>query len=298
MRKVNRLSAILGLLLFLSLLPPQEAFSASSIPSNPTPLSTFKFAPNGVCIEPYHFVLANDDDDKSSSSSSSKDSTPRRARRDNNNNNNKRPRLFTMRNVPGEGDCMFLAVALAAATSMGLGGNDALLRAISKETRQVVAQVLEYGRNHVQSVLVVEGHRLVTAHQLLESATQQLGLDNSNQYLKLVRKEGRDGGLYGGGPELTVLSNVLRRPISIYELVPTNNSNDDNNDNDDDDKSRCLVECVGTFGDVFQDPCNSIPNSAVKGAGLQPGAYSWHLHILVLDASPNEKHACVLLPQD
>ena len=50
-----------------------------------------------------------------------------------------------MRNVPGEGDCMFLAVALAAATSSGMGGNDAFLRALSKDTRNVVAQVLGGG---------------------------------------------------------------------------------------------------------------------------------------------------------
>jgi hypothetical protein len=51
---------------------------------------------------------------------------------------------------------------------------------------------------------------------------------------------------------------------------------------------------------VFGDPLARIPESAVHGLShsLLPGAYSWHLHILVVPTSPVEKHACVLLPQD
>ena len=57
----------------------------------------------------------------------------------------------------------------------------------------------------------------------------------------------------------------------------------------------CRIKRVGIFGDLFKDPLLSMPDSAVL-SGLQPGAYSWHLHILIVDASLNEKHACVLLP--
>ena len=89
---------------------------------------TFRYAPNGVCVSPEFFV-----DEKN------------------------RDQVFTMRNVPGEGDCMFLAVALAAAASMGLGGNDTLLRAISRETREcIVTQIQNMQRKihlSMQSVL-------------------------------------------------------------------------------------------------------------------------------------------------
>lgn len=191
-----------------------------------------------------------------------------------------------MKNVPGEGDCMFLAVALATLTSVGLGGNDVLLRAISAETRNVVASVLESSGN-----LLIEGKRMVAAETLLKSAAKQEGT-TPEEYLKRLRTE---CGLYGGGPELTVLTNVLRRPISIYEL-------------DHSDKLGAATEgtnnvqpiqCKGTFGEIFQDPLKMIPNSAVLSADAQPGgcAYSWHLHILVVDVSPQGKHACVLLPQ-
>jgi hypothetical protein len=208
-----------------------------------------------------------------------------------------------MRNVPGDGDCMFLAVALAAATSMGLGGNDALLRAISRETRAVVAQVLSSEGN----LYIDPKQTEVPASKLLRSAVaQEPGIDTVEEYLEALRKEGRDGGLYGGGPELAVLANVLRRPISIYEVDKPRlkqmieGSKCDNNQNSGVDTSIFPIVCKGSFGEgIFEDPClTSIKDSAVFAASnTQPGAYSWRVNILVLNVSPGEKHACVLLPQ-
>lgn len=191
-----------------------------------------------------------------------------------------------MKNVPGQGDCMFLAVALASLTSVGLGANDALLNAISKETRNVVANILESANN--SGNLVIENKRLVSTQSLLKSAAKQEGV-SPEEYLEMLR----NGTLYGGGPELTVLSNVLRRPISIYEL---------------DGDSRMIqgetvqpIQCMGVFGkNTFDDALRNIPNSAItlhQSQGDMQGAYSWHLHILVVDTLPHEKHACVLLPQ-
>ncbi len=213
------------------------------------PFQSFQFADNGVCLQPSYFQS-----------------------RDGN--------LFTMRNVPGDGDCMFLAVALAAATSMGIGGNDALLQAISRETRAVVAHVLSNKGN-----LLIEPGRIVSASDLLKSAARKERV-TPETYLELLKRPGNY--LYGGGPELAVLSNVLRRPISVYEMDTTAPSVPE---------GICPIQCMGIFGEgMFEDPCKNIPNSAVL-SGSQPGAYSWHLHILVVNASPTEKHACVLLPQ-
>eukprot|EP00547_Thalassionema_nitzschioides_P007683 CAMPEP_0194219470 /NCGR_PEP_ID=MMETSP0156-20130528/26044_1 /TAXON_ID=33649 /ORGANISM="Thalassionema nitzschioides, Strain L26-B" /LENGTH=193 /DNA_ID=CAMNT_0038949147 /DNA_START=150 /DNA_END=731 /DNA_ORIENTATION=- len=190
-----------------------------------------------------------------------------------------------MRNVPGEGDCMFLAAALATAASMGLGANNVLSRKIAKETRQVVADILEFGKNRN---LVIDSQRIVPAKKLLFAASKGEGL-TPKEYLRRLRLEGSEGGLHGGGLELTVLSNVLRRPISVYELLPTMAIA----------KKYHPVECKGVFGDkIFKDPCLEVENSAILSNNLMPGAYSWHLHILVLDSSiEGEKHACVLLPQ-
>ena len=238
-----------------------------ALSAKPTQFQQFKFAPNGVCLEPAFFVVPSTS-----------------------HHHHQHRRLFTMRNVPGDGDCMFQATALAAATSFGLGANMTLLRKIALETRQVVASILES-----DGTLYIEKNRLVPARRLLHSAANDMGV-TPEEYLALLRKEGRDGGLYGGGPELTVLSNVLRRPISIYELddtaVPVGRESMD----DDDSSSSCCIVCKGIFGaPLFDDPCRNISNSAVL-SNIQPGAYSWHLHILVVDAGA-DKHACVLLPQ-
>lgn len=270
----NRL--VLWLLLLLVLLLLQQSSSgvtAFSAPhrSRPTPISrpfqTFQFAPDGVCLNPRYFYDPND-------------------------------QYFTMCNVPGDGDCMFMAVALAAATSMGWGGTeDAWLRGTASDIRDTVAQVLE---SPTGTLYIGKGRPVVTAQELLKSATRKEGLTSTDEYLQRLRTEGREGGLYGGGPELTVLSNVLRRPISVYELAPppfddgtsTNINTSTNiitNTN-----STCPMVCQGTFGDgLFEDPGFQVPHSAVtQGAPY----YTWHLHILVLNVSPNEKHACALFP--
>jgi hypothetical protein len=214
-------------------------------------IRSFSFAPNGVCVSPLYFVTQE--------------------------------QKFTMKNVPGKGDCMFLAVALASLCSVGLGANDVLLNSISSETRNVVADILE----NPSGTLVIEGTRLVSTSSLLKSAAKTEGVSASKYIDRL-----RGGSLRGGGPELTVLSNILRRPISIYELS--------SNDESDDNKFTQAIQCMGTFGEsLFADPLVKVPDSAIlNNNGSMPGAYSWHLHILVVDTSmPDEKHACVLLPQ-
>ncbi len=158
--------------------------------------------------------------------------------------------------------------------------------------------------------------RIVRCQDLLSSAAKTEGLSR-DEYLMRLRQPGKLGGLYGGGPELTVLSNILRRPISIYHLkqqqqrqhiISTSNKNT---------TTHCELERMGVFGEgLFEDQCQSIPDSVISNAvfftvtdgtqeaknGLSstsistPLKSSWHLHVLIADASENEKHASVLLP--
>lgn len=261
------------------------------------PFRKFSFAPNNVCTNPETFYChRNKEINTNKNTSSSKETN---TDKDNNNNpsDDEQQTLlleFNMKNVPGNGDCMFLAVALATSTSMGLGGNDAFLNAVSKETRDVVAQVLSTPHGHLH----VSGKQIVRVRDLLKSAANSEGV-SMESYIELLR----DGSLQGGGPELTVLSNVLRRPISIYELDDDISLNEPKNKNSDDEPSsriipsKCRIKCVGTFGDIFKDPCADLPNPALLSPGLLPGAYSWHIHVLVVDAGPGEKHACALLPK-
>jgi hypothetical protein len=232
------------------------------------PFHRFAFAPNNVCVKPKSFHAFQKLE-----------------------NGTSKTLEFTMRNVPGDGDCMFLAVSLATCTSYGLGGNYALLRAISNETRDVVAQILSVDKGNLH----VEGKRIVRVSDLLKSAARNEKVSETD-YVNMIR----NGTLQGGGPELTVLSNVLRRPISIYEIDTSDTSfvkswNRDD-DNEKDVPNICPIKCVGSFGEVFQDPCLDIPQSAIL-QNMQAGAFSWHIHVLVVDSGNGEKHACALLPK-
>jgi len=261
MQLKHDLVIVVGAICICTLLPQTRSLSY-------TPFQRFTFAPNNVCIKPLTFhatkVLLNATDDDVTAADAVQELE------------------FTMRNVPGEGDCMFLAVALATSASMGLGANDALLRAVADETRGVVAQVLSAKEGNLH----VEGKRIVRVADLLSSAARKEGVE-CGEYLELLR----DGTLQGGGPELTVLSNVLRRPISVYELVW------DDAKYQDEVPDACRVQCAGSFGDIFKDPLAELPNAAVI-SGLQQGAYSWHIHVLVVDSGGGEKHAVALLPKD
>ena len=350
---------------------------ADAAPSS-YPFRRFTFAPNNVCINPNIFYCYSNSLHLNNSNSNSNSNSNTNIDNNTNTNNNyanntlheKNTLLeFTLKNVPGDGDCMFQAVALATSASMGLGGNDALLRAIANETRNVVAQVLlssshhhhdnhnrtggtgtnngtdngtDSAVNNNSGNLHVNGKRIVRVIDLLQSAAKQEHV-SPETYIELLR----NGTLQGGGPELTVLSNILRRPISIYELLAADDDVEADDDADADadadadvttnvttnalsekdtiyggqtinatssitstrilpppslslpspsSSKRQRITCVGTFGDLFKDPCSEIPNPAVI-SGLQPGAYSWHIHVLIVDAGPNEKHACALLPK-
>ena len=236
---------------------------------------------------------------------------------------------FVLRNVPGDGDCVFHAILSSVFISMGMLNPDAafitnsLMSSMVYEMRNVVANFL----TSPDGTLYVNNKprkRLVLCRDLLMSAAKSEGL-TTDEYLTRLRLPGRMGGLYGGGPELTVLSNILRRPISIYHLRSSQSH--------DRIESTCKIDRVGVFGEgLYEDPCGAIPNSVVSNALFfrmnsktksdtnenqqqsptsdqsnesdvsksailsSPFKCSWHLHILIADASAEEKHACVLLP--
>lgn len=214
-------------------------------------------------------------------------------------------RLFVMRNTPGDGDCVFHAVLSSVFVSMGMLNPDSALSgtmsSMALEMRGVVAKFL----SSPDGTLYVTGRprkRIVRCRDLLRSAANGEGIAEE-EYLARLRRRGREGGLYGGGPELTVLSNVLRRPISIYHLKQVRDAPYD---------GECVeIERMGVFGEgLFEDPGRSVPDSVVTNAVFftvdgtrrttsplsSPLKCSWHVHILIADAGDGEKHATVLLP--
>ena len=175
------------------------------------------------------------------------------------------------------------------------------VKSMALEMRQVVANFLASPDGNLYVDNNLGKKRVVRISDLLQSAAQGEGL-SKEEYLIRLRKPGKDGGLYGGGPELTVLSNILRRPIVIYHLVasrrqPSLRTGD-----------ALEIIKVGEFGKGhFEDACSKIPNSVVSNALFftvdgrasptfsSPLKCAWDLHILIVDAGNREKHATVLL---
>lgn len=174
---------------------------------------------------------------------------------------------------------------------------------LARNVREQVAQVLESSQD---ALLYIGRNRpLVKPRDLLRSATRQEGLSSTLQYLESLRTLGRHGGLYGGGPELTVMSNLLQRPIAIYEVatpdgIATTTGSSILRD------GICPIVCRGIFGDGrFDVPPPPLMHAGDKDNDIHDHhnhnsndglVDHWKLHVLVVDASPQEKHACVLIP--
>ena len=283
---------LLGVACYMSLLlccQLAASFSRSSSPSSsPFDFRSFEFDPStGICRRPASFRYSA--------------------------NNDKESQYFVLRNVPGDGDCVFHAVLGSVCISMGMLNPDASslnnsVSSMALEMRRVVANFL----SSPDGTLYVNNKprkRIVRCRDLLQSAAKNEGL-SAEEYLTKLRQPGKLGGLYGGGPELTVLSNILRRPISIFHI-----DNKQSTSHNTEEKS-CHLQRMGVFGEgLFEDPGQSVPDSVVTNAVFftldgressqrmdqslsaisSPLKCSWHLHILIADAG-QEKHACVLLP--
>ena len=291
----------LGLALFaalVSIMPrpqPTESFSTPTPPppTPPSPFRSFEFDPTtGICRRPSSFRYDGGGDDADGGSA----------------------QYFVMRNVPGDGDCVFHAVLGSVFVSMGMIDPDAScysagVHSMALEMRKVVANFL----SSPEGTLYVGNRprkRIVRCRDLLSSAAKAEGM-SPEEYLARLRAPGRRGGLYGGGPELTVLSNILRRPISVFHLKQTTTTMTTTTGGE-----NCReLQRMGVFGEgMFEDSCRSVPDSVVSNAVFftldgradqqssspspisSPLKCSWHLHILVADAGDGEKHACVLLP--
>jgi len=156
-----------------------------------------------------------------------------------------------VRQVPGDGNCLFhsITVALslveerrhfdfvgedgrAAGTARGgrrnIGGMT--LRERSEMLRQEAVNILDTSSHSSSSSgnytkrrrprrrrpkrLILQGREYLTADELLHVAASQYDL-TGEEYCNLMRRDG----YWGGGPEIVALCNALRRPIHVYELT-------------------------------------------------------------------------------
>jgi hypothetical protein len=136
--------------------------------------------------------------------------------------------LATIRQVPGDGNCLFHSISVAWAyatngTHLEMRSPDTMewLYQHSARLRQLAVDCLEEQRK----LLFLQGHEYLKATDLVEAAAAQYGISGS-EYCDLMRQES----YWGGGPEIVALCNVLQRPIHVYELhVP---EDEDENEED------------------------------------------------------------------
>jgi hypothetical protein len=121
-----------------------------------------------------------------------------------------------IRQVPGDGNCLFHSISTCVAYSVN--GTHLDLKNIknlqwlyqnSARLRQQAVDCLEQKRK----LLFLQGHEYLKAHELVEAAASQYGISGP-EYCSLMRQDS----YWGGGPEIVALCNVLQRPIHVYEL--------------------------------------------------------------------------------
>ena len=139
---------------------------------------------------------------------------------------NRQNSLAVIRQVPGDGNCLFHSISVAWAhatngTHLEMRSPETMewLYRHSAKLRQLAVDCLEEQRK----LLFLQGHEYLKATDLVEAAAGQYGITGS-EYCDLMRQES----YWGGGPEIVALCNVLQRPIHVYELhVPEDDENDE-----------------------------------------------------------------------
>ena len=126
-----------------------------------------------------------------------------------------------IRQVPGDGNCLFHSISTCMAqvvngTQLQYPNHLGWLYRHSTSLRQQAVDCLRQKRK----TLFLQGNEYLRAQDLVEAAAKQYGI-SAAQYCDLMQQDS----YWGGGPEIVALSNVLKRPIHVYELASCTRSN-------------------------------------------------------------------------
>lgn len=152
-----------------------------------------------------------------------------------------RQRLDTtcrVRQVPGDGNCLFHSISMCLQHATNGTHTDLSrcledLHAHSQTLRQRAVACL---RQQPRRRLFLQGRETLPSGELVQAAAQQYGL-SSEEYCQAMEQDC----VWGGGPEIVALSNLLRRPIHVYELAAAGAG-------DDDDSSSFVLRRMACFG--------------------------------------------------
>lgn len=133
-----------------------------------------------------------------------------------------------VRQVPGDGNCLFNAIVVALCKvergrhySFDDDDDFQELRQCAQALREKTVDFLE---KSPQRSLHLQGDAYIQTCDLLEQFATQYGL-SPKEYCDTMRQDG----VWAGGPEIVALSNLLRRPIHLYELYAVDHDEDDDN---------------------------------------------------------------------
>lgn len=172
------------------------------------------------------------------------------------------------RNMPGDGNCLFYAVSVALSTNT-FGVHPRLdggwLLAGNKGFRDNIGAMLQS-----DAELYIEGKRKVAARELLKDASLKEGCSEADYLRRLRQIQGP--ALWGGGPELVCLANILRRPIEVFEM-----------------ESAGMIRRAGIFGSpLFDDPLQRLDlarctDDELEDAALSGLVHDWAIRVLIVD---------------
>jgi len=128
------------------------------------------------------------------------------------------PREFYVRQVPGDGSCLFHAMAtcikfIASTGSKQLYNDllfDSKMKKISSKLRQIAVGVLS---NLENITLYMENNETINNKELLVQVADYYNSTTDDYCLQMLKKK-----TWGGGPEIVAISNYIKRPIYVYEL--------------------------------------------------------------------------------
>jgi hypothetical protein len=122
---------------------------------------------------------------------------------------------FRVRQVPGDGGCMFHALATAIhfrETSRHYLHFDPEVRALSDHLRRLAVKTLQ--APGCSFVLQAEDKSLISNQELLKMLAEEYNTTAEGYCANMLLPD-----TWGGGPELMALAHALKTPIHIYELA-------------------------------------------------------------------------------
>lgn len=120
-----------------------------------------------------------------------------------------------VRQVPGDGNCLFHAVAVSLSRAeKGRHMTFGDFAEVRQQATTLRHETTKYLRRRMNGELYLTGKDSIATKDLLNRLATNYGL-TPQEYCDAMDTDG----VWGGGPEIVALCNLLKRPIHLYQLV-------------------------------------------------------------------------------